>query len=60
MNMFDIEAGRPTVARYVISGLLDDHLDHIISVHGAVYWVGLLEVLTMVDNTDNWCTCYRR
>ena len=31
MNMFDIEAG------YVISELSDDHLDHIISVHSAVY-----------------------
>ena len=29
MNMFDVEAGRPIVARYVISELLDDHLDHI-------------------------------
>ena len=38
MNMLDIEAGRPIVARYVISELLDDHLDHITSVHSAVYW----------------------
>ena len=37
MNIFDIEAGRPIVDRYVISELLDDHLDHIISVHSAVY-----------------------
>ena len=36
--MFDVEAGRPIVDRYVISELLDDHLDHINSVHSAVYW----------------------
>ena len=36
MNMFDVEAGRPIVDRYVISELLDGHLDHIISVHSAV------------------------
>ena len=31
MNMFEVEAGRPSVARYVISELLDDHLIIIIS-----------------------------
>ena len=46
MNMFDIEAGRPIVARYVISELLDDHLDHIISVHSAVYWGRAVRSLT--------------
>ena len=35
MHMFYVETGRPIVARYVISELLHDHLDHIISVHSA-------------------------
>ena len=38
INMFDVAAGRPIVDRYVISELLDHHLDHIILVHSAVYW----------------------
>ena len=46
MNMFDVEAGRHIVARYVISELLDDHLDHIISVHSAVYWDRAVRSLT--------------
>ena len=44
--MFDIEAGRPIVDRYVISELLDDLLDHIISVHSAVYWGRVVRSLT--------------
>ena len=46
MNMFDVEAGRPIVAHYVISGLLDDHFDHIISVYSAVYWGRVVRSLT--------------
>ena len=48
MNMFDFEAGRPIVDRYVISELLllDDHPDHIISVHSAVYWGRVVRSLT--------------
>ena len=46
MNMFDIEAGRPIVDRYMISELLDDHIDHINSVHSAVYWCRAVRSLT--------------
>ena len=46
MNMFDVEDGRPVVDRYVISELLDDHPDHIISVYSAVYWCRVVRRLT--------------
>ena len=46
MNMFDIEAGRPIVGRYVIYELLDDHLGHTLSVHSAVYWGRAVRSLT--------------
>ena len=52
MNMFDVEAGRPIVDRYVISELLDDHLDHIMSVHSAVSypWLTTLTVHVLQYN----------
>ena len=43
--MFDVEAGRPIVARYVISELLDDHLDHI-SFRCTVQWGRAVRSLT--------------
>ena len=53
MNMFDVEAGRPIVDRYVLSELLDDHLDHIISVHSAVSYPWLT-TLTVHVLQYNW------